>query len=524
MKTPLLLIAALLASASALNTSAAPLRWAAQNDVLTLDPHSQNHSTTTGLLAHAYEGLTRMDAKYEPEPSLATKWTMLTPTQWRFELRKGVKFHDGSPFTADDVVFSFGRVMQPQGNMQIYVTGIKEVKKIDSHTVDLLLSAPTPLLLRNLPNFRIMSKSWAEKNKAQNTQDYKAKEDSYASRNAMGTGPYKIVNWQPDQKMSMVANEEWWDLKNRGNVTELTYLPIKSDPTRVAALLSGDVDLLTDLPTQDVAKLKTDARLKVVDGAENRTIFIAMDLGSDELKGASVKGANPFKDKRVREAMSIAIDREAIKRTIMRGYSIPAALMVPPSVNGNTPDIDVPPKADLARAKALLAEAGYGAGFEVPFHCPNNRYVNDEETCLAVVSMWAKLDIKARLIAAPWSQHTQTYQRGEAALYLLGWGVATFDGQYTLQDIIRTRTSGPDGHSNFSKVSDAKVDQLVDAMKVETDVAKRNAQIREALLRVRDEVFFIPLHHQMRPWAMRANVEAPHRANDNPQSWRTSVR
>ena len=160
----------------------------------------------------------------------------------------------------------------------------------------------------------------------------------------------------------------------------------------------------------------------------------------------------------------------------------------------------------------------------MPFHCPNNRYVNDEETCLAVVSMWAKLDIKARLIAAPWSQHTQTYQRGEAALYLLGWGVATFDGQYTLQDIIRTRTSGPDGHSNFSKVSDAKIDQLVDAMKVETDVAKRNAQIREALVRVRDEVFFIPLHHQMRPWAMRANVDAPHRANDNPQSWRTTVR
>ena len=312
MKPTLLLIAALLASASALSVHGAPLRWAAQNDVLTLDPHSQNHSTTTGLLAHAYEGLTRMDAKYEPEPALATKWTMVSPTLWRFELRKGVKFHDGSPFTADDVVFSHTRVMQPQGNMQIYVTGIKEVKKIDSHTVDLVLSAPTPLLLRNLPNFRIMSKAWAEKNKAQNTQDYKAKEDSYASRNAMGTGPYKITSWQPDQKMAMVANEDWWDIKNRGNVTEISYLPIKSDPTRVAALLSGDVDLLTDLPTQDVAKLRTDTRLKVIDGAENRTIFIAMDLGQRRAQGRQHQGQQPVQGQ--------AGPRSAVHRHRPRGH------------------------------------------------------------------------------------------------------------------------------------------------------------------------------------------------------------
>ncbi len=509
---------------AATSVQAVPLRWAAQNDILTLDPHSQNHATTNAILMHAYEGLTRYSNKYEVEPALATKWTYINPTQVRFELRKGVKFHDGSPFTADDVVFSFGRIKQPQGTMQIYVTGIKEVKKVDSHTIDLILEAPNPILLRNIIDFRIMSKAWAEKNNSVNTQDYKAKEDNFASRNVMGTGAYRITGWQPDQKVSMVQNPEWWDKARASNISEVSYLPIKSDPTRVAALLSGDVDLLTDLPTQDVARLKTDPKLKIVEGPEVRTIFFAMDQGSDELKGSNVKGKNPFKDKRVREAMNVAIDREAIKRTIMRGLSIPAAIMVAPGVNGNTPDIDQPIKADVDKAKKLMAEAGYPDGFEVQLNCPNNRYVNDEEVCQAAVSMWAKIGIKARLVATPMAQHSLTFQKFETSLYMLGWGVATYDAQYALQSLVRTKTTGADGNFNYSKVSDAKIDQLVDAMKTETDVTKRNAMIKEALLRTRDEHLFVPLHHQMRPWAMRANVQTVHRSDDRPEARFTSIK
>lgn len=503
---------------------AATLRWAAQNDILTLDPHAQNHATTNTITGHAYEGLTRYNEKFQVEPALASKWTYLGPTQVRFELRRGVRFHDGTPFGADDVVFSFGRARQPQGTMRIYLAGIRDIKKIDEHTVDLLLEGPTPILLRNLTYFRIMSRAWAEKNRTVNTQDYRAKEDNYASRNAMGTGPYKITGWQPDQKVTLVANKDWWDKSSRGNVSELVYLPIKSDATRVAALLSGDVDLLTDLPTQDVARLKADPRLKVIEGPENRTIFIAMDEGSEELRGASVKGRNPFKDRRVREALNLAIDREAIRRTLMRGLSLPAAIMVPPGVNGHSPDIDTVLKPDPERARKLLAEAGYAEGFELPLYCPNNRYVNDEEICQAVVAMWARIGIKARLIAQPMAQHTLVYQKSEAPLYLLGWGVTTFDAQYTLQDIVRTRAGGSDGHANYSKVSDARLDQLIDAMKTEADVARRNALIREALVRVRDEYLFIPLHHQVRPWAMRVGVDTVHQANDAPQARYTTLR
>ena len=524
MRFETLLAAASLAIAAAVAPAhAQTLRWAAQNDILTMDPHSQNHATTNAILMHAYEGLTRYNAKYEVEPALATKWTFITPTQVRFELRKGVKFHDGTPFTADDVVFSFGRIKQPQGTMQIYVTGINEVKKIDDHTVDLILSTPSPILLRNIIDFRMMSKAWAEKNKTTNVQDYKAKEENFASRNVMGTGSFRILSWQPEQRIMMARNDLWWD-KPAGNVQQVVYTPIKSDATRVAALLAGDVDMLTDIPTQDVARLRSDKKLKIVDGPEVRTIYLAPDVGSPELKHSNVKGKNPFADKRVRQALSMTIDREAIKRTIMRGMSIPAGIMVAPGVNGNAPDIDVPTKVDVGAAKKLLADAGYPNGFEVRMNCPNNRYVNDEEICQAVLAMWARIGVKATLMAENMATFSQRFQNFDSSLYMLGWGVATFDAQYTIQSLVRTRTTGADGNFNFSRISDPKIDQLTDAMKSEMDVAKRNAMIREALVRIKDEVLLIPLHHQMRPWAMKAGVTTVHRSDDRPEARFTSVK
>ncbi|MBL8302198.1 MAG: ABC transporter substrate-binding protein, partial [Ideonella sp.] len=497
---------ALLATAAAAAALLAPaqaqtLRWAAQNDILTLDPHSQNHATTSAILGHAYEPLVRYTAAYVVEPALATKWTYVSPTQVRFELRKGVKFHDGSPFTADDVLFSYQRVKQPQGTMGIYVAGVAEVKKVDDHTVDFILSGPNPTLLRNAVTFFIMSKSWSEKNRTTNVQDYKNKEENYASRHANGTGPYKITGWTPEQRVTMTRNDDWWD-KHTSNVKDVVYTPIKSDPTRVAALLSGDVDMLTDLPTQDVARLRADPKVKILDGPEVRTIFLAPDMGSPELKYSSVKGKNPFADKRVRQALSMAIDRAAIQRNTMRGLSIPAGIMVAPGVNGHSAEIDVPAKVDVERAKKLLADAGYPNGFEFQLNCPNNRYDNDEEICQNVVAMWARIGVKTKLVAESMATFIQKVQNFDTSAYMLGWGVATFDAQYSLQSLIRTRTTGADGNFNFGRISDPKIDALVDAMKTETDVAKRNAQIREALVLTRDEVHSIPLHHQLRPWAM----------------------
>lgn len=495
---------------------AVTLKWAAQNDILTFDPHSQNHATTNTMVMHVYEGLTRYSRDYQVEPALAESWQQISPTSWRFNLRKNVKFQDGAPFTADDVVFSFDRIRQPQGTMQIYVAGIKEVKKIDDHTVELVLDGPNPILLRNIIDFRIMSKAWSEKNKSEKIQDYKAKEDTFASRNANGTGAYILKSWEPDRRIVFNINRGWWG-KHDGNITEVIYTPIKADATRVSALIAGDVDMVTDLPTQDVARLRNDGKLKVIDGHEVRTIFIALDQHNNELQYSGVKGKNPFKDVRVRRALNLAVDRDAIRRTTMRGLSIPAAIMIAPGVHGHSTEIDKP-VFDQAGAKKLLAEAGYPDGFEFTLDCPNNRYVNDEEVCQALVGMWARVGVKTRLNAMPFANFIPKILKHDSSAYMLGWGVATFDALYSLQSLLRTKTTGADGNFNLGRVSDPKLDTLIDAMKTEVDVKKRDALIREALVMVRDQAFYVPLHHQMRPWAMKKAVTTVHRSDDRPEA------
>jgi peptide/nickel transport system substrate-binding protein len=519
----LALIAAIgIAFLSIHSASAVELKWAAQNDILTLDPHAQNHATTNNMVSHAYEPLVRFDKNYKVEPALATSWQSTSPTTVRFNLRKNVKFQDGTPFTADDVLFSFDRIRQPQGTMQIYVGGVKEIKKIDDYTVDVISDKPNPTLLNNFTTFLIMSKVWCVKNKSEKIQDYKAKEITHASTNTNGTGPYIIKEWQPDQKLVMTANKGWWD-KLQGNVTDVVYTPIKSDPTRVAALLAGNVDAVTDLPTQDVARLRNTPSLAVLDGPEVRTIFLALDQGSEELKYGP-KGKNIFKDVRVRKALSVSIDRVAIQRSIMRGLSLPASIMVAPGVNGYSADLDKVQPADIDSAKKLLADAGYPNGVEFTLDCPNNRYVNDEEVCQAIINMWAKAGIKAKLNAMNFGPFIAKVQNFDSSAYMLGWGVANYDAQYSLQSLVMTRTQGADGSFNFSKTNNAKLDALVEAMKGETDKNKRDAIIKEALTLTRDEVLYIPLHHQMRPWAMKQNITMSHNSNDAPKMYYVNVK
>ena len=489
----------------ALPAGAASLKWAAQNDVLTLDPHSQNHQTTTTMLQHVYEGLTRYSKDYKIEPALATGWKEMSPTEYRFTLRKNVKFHDGSPFTADDVVFSFTRIKQPQGTMQIYVSGVQEVKKVDDYTVDFILSGPNPILLRGLVDFRIMSKAWAEKNRSQNIQDYAKREETFASRNTNGTGPYILKGWEPDKRVVFEQFKGHWG-KLEGNVSELVYSPVKADATRISALLSGDVDLVTEVPVQDVERLKKEPKVKVVDGHEVRTIFLGMDQHRDELVYSSIKGKNPFKDVRVRKALNMAVDREAIKRVTMRGLSIPAGIMVAPGVQGYAKDIDLVMKYDPAGAKKLLAEAGYPNGIDFTLDCPNNRYVNDERVCQAVVAMWAKAGINAKLNAMPFSTFIAKIQKFDTSVYMLGWGVVTLDANYTLQSLVRTKTGGAEGSFNLGRISDPKLDTTIDALKIATEEKGRMALLREALAEVRDQHYYVPLHHQLRPWAMKRNV------------------
>ncbi len=511
----LLTAAALAAALLAVPATAKTFRWSSQGDILTFDPMAQNESLNNTFSDYVYEGLVRYNKQFVPEPALATSWTRPSPTVWRFNLRRNVKFHDGTPFTADDVVFSFERILKPASNMKVYAQGVKEVKKVDDFTVDVITDGPNPVLLRQFVDAKIMSKAWSTKNNVVNPQNYAAKEENFAARNTNGTGPFMLKSRDPDVKTVLTASPNWWD-KLEGNVTEIVYTPIKADATRAAALMSGETDLVLDPPTQDVPRLRQTPQIKIADGTETRIIFFGMDQWRDETPYASVKGKNPFKDKRVRQALYEAIDIEAIRRATMRGLAVPTGSMIAPQVNGYTEDANKRLPLDPEKSKALLREAGYPDGFEVTLDCPNNRYINDEEICQAVVAMWARIGVKARLNAMPRATYFQKIQKFDTSLYLLGWATATFDGLYTLQSLIHSvdPKGGADGNFNLGKYSNPKADELVDKIKTETDDKKRNEMMREVLLIHNADVGHIPLHQQVIPWAMRSNVSVYHRADN----------
>jgi peptide/nickel transport system substrate-binding protein len=510
--------AAIAALALAAPGEAKTLRWASQGDILSFDPFSQNESFNNTFNSYVYESLVMYDKKFDVVPQLATKWEQVTPTQWRFHLRPNVKFQEGEPLTADDVVFSVHRQMSKRSMTKAYLAGVTDARKVDDMTVDIITSGPAPVLLRQLTDVRIMSKSWCEKHNVVEVQDYVAKEETYAVGHANGTGPYVLKSREPDVRTVLTANPNWWG-KLEGNVTEIVYTPIKSAATRTAALLSGEIDFVLDPPLQDLPKLKADPNIKVVEGEENRTIFIGMDQKRDELQYSNVKGKNPFKDLRVRQAMYAAIDIETIKRTLMRGLSVPTGELITHQVYGYDPAANKRPAFDVAKAKALLKEAGYPDGFEVTLDCPNDRYINDALICQALTSMWAKIGLKVNLNAMPKAQYFAKINKTDTSLYMLGWAVATFDAQDALYSLVHTRNDKGGGEYNDGSYSNAKIDELIDKMSMEPDVKKRLDMIHQALMLHTQDVAHIMLHQQIIPWAMRKNVDVTHSADNRLRMW-----
>ena len=494
-------------------------KWTSASDIPTWDIHSQNNALSNGIHAAVYESLVYYNSRtFKIEPVLATAWKQVTPVQLRLTLRSGVKFHDGTPFTADDAVFSLERAMSKTSNFAVYTQGIDKVVKVDAQSVDIFTKDPNPVLLNQLTELRMMSKAWAEKNNSVAPKDIKTKDENFAHRNAMGTGPFTLKDWQPDQKLVMVKNDAWWG-KPEGNLTEVVYTPVKATATRMAALLSGEVDFVLDPSPQDLPRVRSTPSLKVIDGIENRTIFLGMDQFRDELPGSNVKGKNPLKDVRVRKALYQAIDIDTINKVTMRGLGQPTGALVAPQVNGWTKEVDKRYPYSIEDAKKLLAEAGYKDGFEVDFACPNNRYITDEAICQAVTAMWSKVGVKAKLRTQPLATYFPMIQRYEASIYMLGWGVPTFDGLYSIQSLVRSVGAGGDDNYNVGRYSNPQMDALVERTKKETDLKLRTALLTKALMLQNEDVAHIPLHNQVIPWAMKKNIDLVHRA-DNRLDWR----
>jgi peptide/nickel transport system substrate-binding protein len=495
------------------------LRWSSQGDYLSADPMAQNELLTNSINGHVYEGLVERGKKLEILPALATSWKQTSPTVWIFNLRKGVKFHDGSDFTADDVVFTILRLQGKTSNFRVYGNGVGAPRKIDAYTVELTTPVPNPVMLEMLANsLFMMSKAWCEKNNAVNAQDFTNEKEAFTARNAMGTGPFILVSRDPDVKSVFKKNPNWWGLQEGrfdGNVDDIVYTPIGAQGTRMAALLAGNIDFVLDPPPSDVEKLKQEKDIKVYEGRENRIIFLGMDQARDELLYSNVKGKNPFKDKRVRQAFYQGIDVNAINKAVMRGLSVPTAINLPnPDKAGIPKSMDKRYPYDVAAAKKLLADAGYPNGFETQIDCPNNRYINDEKICVAVAGMLAKIGINLKVNAIPRAQFFPKAQRLEVSMYMLGWGGATTDAIFTLQPVLHSRNEQGDGDFNWSNYKDTEFDALIDSAKGDTDPKHRQETINKAMQRHHDEVLTIPLHLQVIPWASRSNVEVIHRADN----------
>lgn len=516
--TTTLLSAAILLSTTAL-ASAETIRWARAGDSLTLDPHAQNEGPTTTLNHQIMEPLVMRNMEGTIVPALATEWNPSeeNPNVWVFKLRDGVTFHDGATFDSADVKFSLERAMTDDSDFKELLSSVKEIRAPDALTIEIETNGPNPIMPNNLTNLFIVDREWSEANNATKVQDYEGGEDTFSAKNANGTGPYKLVSREPDVKTVLAANDTYW---GKGefplDVTEIIYTPIQNAATRVAALLSGEVDFIQDVPVQDLARVSGTDGLDVRTAPQNRAIFFGMNSGAADLKNDNVEGKNPFADKRVRQAMNKAINRDAIQQVVMRGQSAPAGMIAAPFVNGWDEEMDASSVTDIEGAKALMAEAGYADGFTIQLDCPNDRYVNDEAICQAAVGMYAQIGVTVNLDAKPKAQHFPLINTQETDFYMLGWGVPTYDSEYVFNFLVHGRDEKY-GSWNATGYNNAELNAKIEALASNTDLEARNADIADIWAVVQDEALYVPIHHQVLNWGLKSDIDTIVESEDAPK-------
>ena len=493
---------------------AAPLRIASGFDPQTMDPHALALLYQSRIVTQVYDALVNRDEQFRPEPSLALSWQMLNPTAWRFKLRPGVTFHDGTPFSADDVVFSVERALGPTSQRAFQLKGVTGAKKVDDLTVDVNLATPDAVLPEKFIGLAIMSRAWSVKNGVEKAQDFNGKQETFAVRNANGTGPFRLDRYEPDVRTVLKANPAWWgraDTKRLGNVDEVSFVSIRQDATRLAALASGEIDLVLDPPFQDVERLKTDKLITLLQTPDLGQQYFTFDQWHDELEGSDVKGRNPFKDLRVRRAVYQALNVELIAQKVLRGQATPTGAFLSPRVDGSPPELDRRLPYDPAKAKALLAEAGYPNGFSVTLDCVNIAY--RENVCQAATAMLTQIGIRTTLRSSPTNQFFPRLSQGTSAFIEFGW-TPTTDAWVTLNALFHTWSKDGGGTFNAGRYSNPALDTLIDSIRVEPDVTRRRAMVGVALRLIGEDLPYVPLYRRTLTWAMAKKVTAVQWPND----------
>jgi peptide/nickel transport system substrate-binding protein len=507
-----LLLLWLLAALTAL-CQAANLRIASAFDPQSMDPHAVALLYHSRVAFQVYDSLINRDEQFRLEPSLALSWAALDSTTWRFKLRPGVSFHDGAPFTADDVVFSIERAMSPPSQRAFQLKGVTGAKKVDELTIDIQLATPDAVLPEKLVFLPMMNKAWSVKNGVEKAQDFNAKQETYALRNANGSGPFMLERFEPDVRTVLKRNPRWWGWgdKRSGNLEQVTLLTLKSDATRLAALISGEVDLVLDPPLPDVDRLKREPGMALLQMPDIGQQYLTFDQSRDELQDSDVKGRNPFKDLRVRRAVYHAINVELIVQKVLRGHGVPTGGFLSPRVDGSPAELDKRLPFDPAKARALLAEAGYPNGFSVALDCVNVAW--REAVCQAATAMLQQVGIRATLRASPTNQFFPKLSQATASFIEYGW-TPTPDAWASLNALFRSWDKSGLGQFNAGRYSNPQLDVLIDNLRVEPDLTRRRAMVGVALRLVGDDLPFIPLYRRTLNWVMSKKVRAVQWPND----------
>ncbi|WP_299784033.1 ABC transporter substrate-binding protein [uncultured Roseobacter sp.] len=511
MLRPISLAAALMVSASAL--VAEEFRWAETTDPQTMDPHAVNSAAVLGFLNNVYEGLVRRGKDMTIEPALATAWEPIGAGEgWRFTLRQGVTFHDGSTFDAQDVLFSYQRASDEASDTRSWFAPVSEVKVVDDYTVDIMTTAPNPIFPDSIANWMMMDSGWAETNNAARPDKDNG---NFATLNANGTGAFQLTTREPGLRTVLEPFGAWWD-EVEHNITRAELTPIQNPATAVAALLSGDVDFINPVPIQDTARLAANDQVKVIQGIEARVIMLGFPHEAEALKySGETTDANPFADARVRQAVAHAVNVPAVLQTIMRGNAEEVSQLVSPAMRGYSAALADRPAFDPDKARALLSEAGYPDGFSFGLKCPNDRYLNDESVCQAITGMLAQVGMRATLDAMPVQNYWPELRSDNYDMYLLGWSPGTFDAEHPVRFLASTPNEEKKlGSWNFGGFSNARVDELLPMIQSEIDDSKRQAMLDEVTKILQDEVAYVPLYVQPLVWGTQANIALTQRPDN----------